>query len=236
MTEDLLYRWPPAAEYRTVVPKTKFYEHGSITPAVREKFVAQVQRIRWAYKLAEASIRLRGHDAVPEIQVFTIDAKDDDVAEDVLAAIDKAVRYPIIFEVNAVAGDRSRTRMVAAHKELSARSTRMGGYFTTAWLPADSPRVPLPPAIDLPGLYAQLLGPLLPYAMRPGESVSEATGRMEQARKLEREIANLEKRLRVEPQLNRKVDLRRELRLRAADLASLTDPAPLRTEEVTWTS
>ena len=236
MTEDLLYRWPPAAEYRTVVPKTKFYEHGSITPAVREKFVAQVQRIRWAYKLAEASIRLRGHDAVPEIQVFTIDAKDDDVAEDVLAAIDKAVRYPIIFEVNAVAGDRSRTRMVAAHKELSARSTRMGGYFTTSWLPVDSPRVPLPPAIDLPGLYAQLLGPLLPYAMRPGESVSEASGRMEQGRKLEREIANLEKRLRVEPQLNRKVDLRRELRLRAADLATLTDPAPPRTEEVTWTS
>ena len=43
--------------------------------AVREKFVAEVQRITWAYKLAENTINLPGTSAVPEIQVFQIDAK-----------------------------------------------------------------------------------------------------------------------------------------------------------------
>ena len=65
---------------------------------------------------------------------------------------------------------------------------------------------------------------------------------MDQARKLEREIATLERRLRNEPQFNRKVELRRELRDRTATLAALTDPArpdcedPLMKDDARWTS
>ena len=59
-----------------------------------------MRRITWAYKLAESTINLPGSGEVPEIQVFEIEAKDDDVAEGVLAAIDKAVRTPIIFEIS----------------------------------------------------------------------------------------------------------------------------------------
>ena len=83
---------------------------------MREKFVAEVQRITWAYKLAETTINLPGTTAVPEIQVFQIDAKGDDVSESVLAAIDKAVKTPIIFEITRGDGPERRTRMVATHK------------------------------------------------------------------------------------------------------------------------
>jgi hypothetical protein len=231
-----LYRWPTAAAFGRVVPKTKFYEHAAISAAVREKFVSEVQRITWAYKLAEETIRLRGDATVPEIQVFAVDAKDDDVSDEVLTAIDKAVQTPILFEVNRGTDDQARTRMIASHKKLSAGAPRLSAYFATDWLRTDSPRAPLPPALDLPGLYAQLLTPLLPIAIGPGESVSEATERMDQARKLQREIANLEKRLRNEPQLNRKVELRRQLRDRTTALTALTDPATPKTEDAPWTS
>ena len=90
---DILYRWPEAAKFGRRVPKEKFYEHGTVSPAVREKFIAEVQRITWAYKLAETTINLPGTPAVPEIQVFTIDAKTDDVSEAVLGAIDKALAW-----------------------------------------------------------------------------------------------------------------------------------------------
>ena len=49
---------------------------------------------------------------------------------------------------------------------------------------------------------------------------------MNQARKLQREMFALEKKLRTEPQLNRKIELRRQLREREAALSELTDPAP----------
>jgi hypothetical protein len=231
-----LYRWPAAAAFGRVVPKTKFYEHATISTRVREKFVSEVQRITWAYKMAEETIRLTGDSGVPEIQVFTIDAKGQDISDDVLATIDKAVQTPVIFEINRETSGQPQSRMTAAHKALGGTAPRLTSYFTTSWLPTRTPRVPLPPALDLPGLYAQLLTPLLPIGTRPGESVAAASERVSQTRKIEREIAALEKRIRSEPQFNRKVELRRQLRERTAALAALTDPARPTTEDGPWTS
>ncbi|TFC44886.1 DUF4391 domain-containing protein [Cryobacterium shii] len=214
-----LYRWPASAAFGRMVPKTKFYEHGNVRTALREKFVDEIQRITWAYKLADSTVRLKGTTRVPEIQVFTVESKEEDVSEDVLTAIDKSVHFPILFEV--VRGSDARLRMVAAHKTLGSTTPKLGSYFATEWLPADAPRAPLPTALDLPNLYEALLASLLPVATRHGESVSHATDRMERARKLEREIAALERKLRTEPQLNRKIELRRELQDRQASLASL---------------
>jgi hypothetical protein len=226
-----LYLWPAAARFGRVVPKGKFYEHTAIQAAVREKFVSEVQRITWAYKLADETIRLRGNASVPEIQVFAIDAKDEDVSDDVLTAIDKAVQFPVIFEINCITTNHARTRTTASHKQFLDAAMRLSAYFTTDWQPCDTPRVPLPPALDLPGLYAALLTSILPIATRPGEDVAEATDRVDRARKLEREIASLEKRLRSEPQLNRKVELRRQIRKKTAALATLIAPATTMTEE-----
>jgi hypothetical protein len=234
--DAILYRWPSGARFGRVVPKTKFYEHARVSAAGRERFVAEVQRITGSYKLAEATIHLRGNDEVPEIQVFEIEAKDADVSDTVLAAIDKAVPLPIVFEVTRTVSEVVETRMMAAHKRLGGAKMRVGGYFSTPWQVAGSPRVPLPPALDLAGLYAGLLAPLLPVPLVPGEALSQTIERVEQAAKLEREIAVLERRLRAEPQLNRKVELRRQTQSRSAQLAALIDPEPSTTKDTAWTS
>jgi hypothetical protein len=221
-TSPVLYRWPANAAFGRAVPKTKFYEHGHVRAALREKFVDDIQRITWTYKLADDTIRLRGTATVPEIQVFTIETKGADVSDEVLAAVDKAVHFPIIFEV----ASGERVRMAAAQKTLDGKTPRIATYFTTGWQPADAPRRPLPTALDLPSLYEALLALLLPVATRVGESVSDATDRLEHARKLQREIAALQKKLRTEPQFNRKIELRRQLKEREIALAELTDPAP----------
>jgi hypothetical protein len=214
----LLYRWPRAAKFGRVVPKTKFYEHAAVPAAVREKFVAEVQRIIWAYKLAETTINLPGTTAVPEIQVFQIDAKGDDVSEPVLTAIDKAVKTPIIFEIICGDGRERRTRMAATHKLLSSGMPKLSTYYTTEWHPDGADRRPLPTAINLTALYTALLEPLTPLAARPGEELSEVAARLETVRKLEREVATLERKVRAEPQLNRKVELRRALKSKKTEL------------------
>lgn len=218
----VLYRWPANAAFGRTVPKTKFYEHGNVRTTLREKFVDDIQRITWAYKLADDTIRLRGTATVPEIQVFTIETKGADVSDEVLAAIDKTVHFPIIFEVAST----ERVRMAAAQKSLEGKTPRIATYFTTEWQPADAPRRPLPAALDLSSLYEALLASLLPVATRVGETVSEATDRLDRARRLQREIAALERKLRAEPQLNRKIELRKQVKERTAVLAELTEPAP----------
>lgn len=219
---SLLYRWPKAAEFGRVVPKTKFYEHTSLGSTVKERFVSDVRRITWAYKLAESTINLPGSGQVLEIQVFEIEAKEQDVAEGVLAAIDKAVRTPIIFEISRGDGADATIRMVAAHKQFGTGAPKLGPYFSTEWQLGSGDRLPLPTATDLTSMYTALLQPLTPVALRAGENVSEVVDRLTTIRSLEREIAALERKLRNEPQLNRKVELRRTLKTKQAALVDLT--------------
>jgi hypothetical protein len=215
---DLLYRWPAAAKFGSRVPKEKFYEYGIVGTAVREKFVSEVQRITWAYKLAESTINLPSSKAVPEIQVFHIDSKTGDVADQVLSVIDKAIQFPIIFEILRATAGEPEVRMVATHKLLGSGAPKLSTYYSTSWLPADAERRSLPTAISLPTLYAAILDPLTPVTVHPGEEMSEVADRLATVRRLEREITALERKLRTEPQLNRKIELRRSLKSRRLEL------------------
>ncbi|MGA4508623.1 DUF4391 domain-containing protein [Propionibacteriaceae bacterium G1746] len=215
---DMLYRWPAATYVGSRIPKEKFYEQGTVSAAVREKFVSEVQRITWAYKLAETTINLRGDDAVPEIQVFQIDCKDDDVSDSVLTAIDKAIPLPIIFEVTRTPLSGDQVRMVATHKLVSGGTPKLSGYYSTGWLPSEAERRTLPTVITLPALLASILEPLTDLVARPGEQMSDVADRLKMVGKLEREIAALERKLRTEPQLNRKFELRRALKSKQHEL------------------
>lgn len=208
----VLYDWPAAAAVGSVVPKSKFYETAELKPATRERFVQDVQRITWAYKLAESTIHLPGADEVPEIQVFEVVAKGEDVPDDVLTAIARAVRSPIIFEI--VRGRDERRTAVCFGSP---------GCFSAGWVGDADVRVSLPTSIDLGGLYLALVGRILPVSPRVGERLPALVERLRQVRRLPREITALERRLRAEPQLNRKVELRRTLRAKQAALADLTD-------------
>lgn len=215
---DVLYQWPAGSRFGAHVPKAKLYENAPVPAALREKFIAEVQRITWTHKLAEGTINLPGSPAVPEIEVLQIDSKCDDVADAVLAVIDKAIPNPIVFEIAREAAERREVRMVAAYKLHGAGTPKTPAYYSTRWMPADTERGPMPTAISLPALYSALLAPLTPIEIRPGEEMSDVGARLEAVRRLQREIVGLERRLRSEPQLNRKIDLRRKLKAKQAEL------------------
>lgn len=215
---DILYQWPASARFGARVPKERFYERTASTAALREKFVAEVDRISWAYKLAAETINLPGSPEVPEIEVLQLDAKSSDISAQVLAAIDKAIPNPLIFEINREDTDGRAVRMTAAHKPVGSPAPRPSAYFSTGWVRGDMLRTPLPTAITLAALYSALIGPLTPLAPRPGESPAVVGERLDVVRRLEREIRALERKLRSEPQLNRKVELRRELTAKQAEL------------------
>lgn len=218
---DILYQWPAGARFGARIPKERFYERTASTAALREKFVAEVQRITWTYKLAEDTINLSPSTDVPEIEVLSIEAKESGVSTVVLNAIDRAIPNPVIFEIHRDANTRAETQMVAAHKTVGAGSPNPRTYYSTKWMPTANGREPLPTAISLPALYTALITPLTSIAARPGEEASEVARRLDTVRKLEREISALERKLRNELQLNRKVELRRELNNRQAALADL---------------
>ena len=220
-----LIQWPETAKVDRVIPKERLYAEASANTALKQRFVDEVQRVRWAYKLGEESLRLAPGETVTEIQVFVVDLKGSSLDNSVLAAIDKTVPSQIIFEMRREDGLWAEQAMTAACKRVGSKS-KATDYFRTGWISSDQPRLPLPAALDMDGLYSQLLGRLLPYPIRLVEDLSDALDRMGRIRVLTLEMSALEKKLRTEPQLNRKIELRRQIKERTQVLTELTDPLP----------
>lgn len=164
-----LFAWPKKAAFDRVVPKKKIYERGAVGSALKERFVQQVEQITWAYKLAPETVNLPATKAVTEIQVFRIALKGAELDRGVLKAIDRAIPFPMIFEL--IQG--TRIKVAAAYKQSSPSQKseadssrwRIGNYFEIEWQPEHTTRHPLPVALDMGSLYEQLLSPLVQHGI-----------------------------------------------------------------------
>ncbi|WP_412558503.1 DUF4391 domain-containing protein [Thalassospira sp. MIT1370] len=219
-----LFDYPKQAGFNRVVPKWKIYEHAKANAALKEKFVQEVDKIIWAYKLAPETIKLDATKSVPEIQVFSISLKTGKLDEVVLRAIDKAIPFPLIFELTW----RGQRKAVAAFKRQSeADSTKwvVSEYFATNWVPEETARMPLPVALDLGALYDRLLTAIMsPEMSAPGQGdddIQARVDRMEAIRAKTREVERIKIRLAREKQYNKRVAINAELRKANQELAEL---------------
>ena len=219
-----LFAYPKQAEFDRTLPKNKIYEHSGANTRLRDLFVEQVEKIVWRYKLAPETINLAAKPGVPEIQILAIQLKTSELHRDVLRCIDGAIQFPIIFELTQGLGAEAITQVVAAYKrpsETDPASWVCSDYFESGWMSATFERTPLPLALDLGGLYEQLLRRLVPVAARPNESLGVQVIRAEQVRAKEREVAQAQVRLVKEKQFNRKVEANARLRQLTTELQAL---------------
>jgi hypothetical protein len=216
-----LFTYPPQAAVGRVLPKNKVYEHARPGSAVRALFVSQVEQIAWAYKLAPETVNLRATPGVPEIEIFELTLKTSKLDASVLRCIDKAIPFPILFQLR----HEGRIQSIAAHKRPSdadARQWVVSDYLFAPWQADARARPPLPVALDLRGLYEQLLRTLMPVAARAGESLRDHVDRVTLLRGKQSEIDKLAARMAKEKQFNRKVELNAQLRIIRKELNHLT--------------
>lgn len=202
---------PPSALVNRVLPKSKIYAYAKPSRSIRERFVGEVDQITWKYKLSPETINLPATRSVPEIQIFGITQRTEELNESVLRTIDKAISFPIFYELTF----RDRLKITAAYKRPSdADSDKwvVDSYFDSEWCPAEANREPLPVALNLGSLYEQMLRQLINIPARPGESLKSQVARINDLRTKQLERDKLEQRLSREKQFNRKVEINRELR------------------------
>lgn len=230
-----LFAWPKQAEFNRVLPKGKIYEHARPSRKIRELFVEEVDQIIWKYKLSPETVNLAARPGVPEIEVFRVSLRTGDLSESVLRTIDQAIPFPIFFELSH--GDRIKS--TAAYKRPSdADSTKwvVDAYFETPWFSAADLREPLPVALDLFGLYEQVLRRHIMLPSRPGESLKSQVERINTIRSKQVECLKLETRLQQEKQFNRKVELNQELRALRNELARLQGLPEEKEMDASWTN
>jgi hypothetical protein len=216
-----MFLYPERARKDRILPKNKIYGNTQLSRAMRQRFVTEIDQIVWRYVLGTENLNLPPRPGIEEIQIFEIALKTGQLKEDVLRTIDRAIPSLIFFELTF----QGQVRFAAAFKRppVSAAGDAAAGqpvveaYFETPWQPSTAPRLPLPVAVDLGGLYEQMLRQHMlasPFGLRPraGESLAQTVARGSQIRALRRECQRLEIILRKEIQFNRKVEINRELR------------------------
>lgn len=214
------FDYPRQAAFGRVLPKSKIYEHAGPSPRLRELFVHEIEQIVWQYKLAPETINLPATAVVPEIQIFSIALRVLAISPELLRCIDAAIKYPVIYELNF----SGKTQIMAAHKrpgETDANRWLIGEYFAGDWRAADVPRSSLPMALDLGGLYAKLLQPLIPLTARPDESLAELVQRAGLVRAKQHEVDKTSSHLAAEKHYKRKVYINRQLRQLTNELEAL---------------
>lgn len=213
--------YPKQAVFGRTLPKNKIYEHSGANTKLKDLFIEQVEQIVWQYKLAPETINLPARPGVPELQIFSIQLKTSELNLDVLRCIDGAVQFPIIFELSF----DDRTQVIAAYKrpnESDASRWVLSDYFATDWLPSDCERAAMPLALDLGGLYEQMLHRLIPTPARLQESLADLVTRVELVAAKQREVEKAASRLAKEKQFNRKVEINAHLRQLKNELEELT--------------
>lgn len=221
MISQALFAWPSQASVGRPVAKSKIYAHAKPTAALRALFVEQVESITWAYKLSPETINLPAKPAVPEIEVFEVALKLPDASHSVLRCIDKAMPRPILFNLRF----EGHTQPVAAYKRPSGATSDqwvLADYHAAPWQKDGDARPALPLALDLQGLYEQLLRQHLAVPARAGETLRDQLDRLSALAAKRAEAAKLEARLNAEKQFNRKVEINAQLRTIRTELEDLT--------------
>jgi len=225
-----MFLYPDRTRKDRVLPKNKIYGHAQPSRAIRQRFIDEVEQIVWRSVLGTENMNLPARPGIKEIQVFEIALKTGELREEVLRTVDRAIPSQIFFELTF----QGQVRFAAAYKRppLAASGETIVGqpvveaYFETPWQPATQPRQPLPVALDLGGLYEQMLRQHMlasPLALdtRDGESLSQIVERGKALSAMQRECLRLEVQLRKEVQFNRKVEINAALRRCKAEIAKL---------------
>ena len=220
----MLFDYPTKARFGRKIPKSKLYENASVNTKLKDKFVNQIEKIVWQYKLAPDTLNLDATDKVPEIQVFDIFLKTKEVDQTLLEVIDKAIPLPIIFQIHK----GNKVKIKAAYKRPSESANNkwvIESYFESEWLDKDVAKQPMPQALDLGKLYEQLLKSLMPVEVtssKTTQTLDEQVGIINQINSLQKELDKLNSKYKKEKQRNRQFEINKQIKLKQKELNHLT--------------
>jgi hypothetical protein len=215
-----MFNFPKKTHFRRVLPKNKIYAHTKAGKALQTRFVDQVVKITWLCKLAPETLNIPASKTVQEIEIFEIQLKQADVHPDILRAIDRTIRHPIAYILRFQ--DQVRYTMPEKRpNEADANKWVIGEYFSTDWQTFEAPTEDLPIALNMAGLYEQLLRAHLCVLARPDESLADQVARITMLQQKQREADQVESRLHKAKQFNRKVELNQQLRSLKSEVDAL---------------
>ena len=207
-----MLHFPRSTEFNRRIPKQKFYDNLSVTPAIKRVFIDQIKTIYWRNKIAATTTNLAAGGEVTEIEVFELQLNQPTLDEAVLRLIDKEIPYHILFLLTCA----DKVQAWIGYKEAAGSGVgafKVNRYYHTEWLDADRLDLALD-GLSLDAVYENFVRQIAGAALNAeaGESLKDSVEREQKRQELEKKIAALQAKIRKEKQLNRQMELNAELK------------------------
>ena len=206
--------FPKSTEFNKRIPKTKFYEHLEIGKNIKDSFVQDIDSIIWANKIALSTVNIAAGETVTEIQVFRIVLKHSEFNTNVLRIIDEQIPYHILFIICA----DNKEQAWIGYKEKSdseSRAFKVSSYYHTSWQKPEDLSLTID-GLDMDAVYEsfvkQISASTAPIQWDDDLSAKDNTAKIEERKKLQKQIEKLERQLRKETQPRKKFEIYQELR------------------------
>ena len=196
---------PKSTEFNRRIPKQKFYENLTVSPALKRVFVDQIKVIFWKNKIAATTMNLAAGETVTEIEIFEVKLAEPKLDESVLRQIDKEIPYHIIFLLECDGKYQAWT----AYKEAAASGNnafKVGTYYHTNWL--DEAEIPLKiDGLNIDKVYENFVRQIAGDALRTKkqESLKESVNKDNRRQEIQKQIDVLQQKIRKEKQKRQQI-------------------------------
>lgn len=203
---------PKSTEFNKRIPKQKFYENFTVTPALKKFFTTQVKVVFWRNKIATSTVNLVAGTVVKELEVFEIRLNQQVLDENVLRQIDKEIPYHILFLLEY----EGKYKAAIGYKEAAAsggNAFKVNRYFYTDWLLIEELQIKLE-GIGIDAVYENFVRQIAGEQLKSNstESIKESIEREEIRQQLKKQINMLITKISKEKQLNKQMKMNAELK------------------------
>lgn len=218
---DNILKFPISTHVNKLVPKTAFYKHLEINTRLKTRFIDDVERIVWLYKLAPSTLNVDDGATVHEIVVFRVTLKAEDTPDDVFLSIDRQMPRHVVF----VLQHADRGRLLLNYKEWAdVDKTRFNilKTFRTDWMPLPEVKLELVGS-SLDNIYESFAGQISGFGTTNAADTKQILALQDKIVRKRRAAEALQKRVRNERQFAKQMELNSEARALKREIAKLEE-------------
>ena len=196
-----------------------FYKFMEVHPRMKSRFVNDVVNITWLYKLSASSLNVTDTEEMKEIEVFVVNLKQPDCPTDLFSFIDTNMPHHIVF---VLMHDNSAMLLINYKDWADDTHTkfRIRQAFASPWMPIADLEL-IVQGQSLPRIYDNFVAQVSGIGEHKAGSMAEIVALKKQIAAAEADLQSLEKRMRKEPQLDKQLQMNKQVKAKRQNVSEL---------------
>ena len=199
-----------------VVPKTKFYHFMEVNQRMKVRFVNDVEKITWLYKLSANTLNVTSSEDLVEIDVFVATLKQQDCPVDLFTFIDTNMPHHIVFIL-----EYENSYMILLNYKNWADGThtkfKITKSFASLWVNEEQLSLEIQ-GQSLSRIYENFVAQVSGIGEHKAGALAEIVELKKRIASMESKLQSLEKRMRKEPQYDVQVKMNKQVKAKRKEL------------------